>query len=296
MSNESTGPWTVLKLLDWTKKYFAEADVDEPRLCAEVLLAHVLGYRRIELYTRFDYTPAPEQLTAYRRLVKRAADHEPTAYLVGSREFYSLKFKVTGDVLIPRPETEQLVAEAEAHLKTLKRPGLMWDICTGSGCVAIATALQVDDLHVLATDICPQAVALAQANAEAHNVTSRLRCGVADLAEVPDDCSDFRGRKFDVITANPPYVADGDTLAESVEHEPHAALYAGADGLDCIRKLLPQVPPLLQAGGIFVMEFGQGQQDPIGALIAEIDQFAEPRILKDHQGIERTIVVPRVGS
>ena len=292
MSNESTGPWTVLKLLDWTKKYFAEAGVDEPRLCAEVLLAHVLGCRRIELYTRFDYTPDPEQLAAYRQLVKRAADHEPTAYLVGSREFYSLKFKVTPDVLIPRGETEQLVAEAEAHLKTLKRTGLMWDICTGSGCVAIAAAVQVDDLHVLATDICPQAVALAQANAEAHNVTSRLRCGASDLAELPDNCRDLTDRKFDVITANPPYVADGDTVGESVKHEPRAALYAGADGLDCIRKLLPQIPPLLQGGGIFVMEFGLGQQDAIAALIAEIDQFAEPRILKDHQGIERTVVVP----
>ena len=291
MSDESAVPWTVLRLLEWTKKYFADADVDEPRLCAEVLLAHVLGCRRIELYTRFDYTPDPEQLTAYRQLVKRAVDHEPTAYLVGSREFYSLKFKVTPDVLIPRPETEQLVAEAETHLKTLKRPGLMWDVCTGSGCVAIATALQVDDVHVLATDICPRAVALARVNAEAHNVTSRLRCGVADLASLPDDCGDLTGSKFDVITANPPYVADGDVVAESVKHEPHAALYAGGDGLDCIRKLLPQVPPLLQAGGIFVMEFGLGQQDRIADLIAKIDQFAEPRILKDHQGIQRTAVV-----
>jgi len=293
MSNESERSWTVLKLLEWTKKYFAEADVDEPRLCAEVLLAHVLGCQRIELYTRFDYTPVPEQLAAYRRLVKRAADHEPTAYLVGSREFYSLKFKVTPDVLIPRPETEQLVAEAEAHLKTLKRPGLMWDICTGSGCVAIATARQVDDLHVLATDICPRAVALARANAEAHNVTSRLRCGKADLAEIPADCDDLHSRKFDVITANPPYVANGETVGKSVEHEPRAALYAGPDGLDCIRKLLPQAPPLLQTGGVFVMEFGMGQQDSIAALIAEIDQFTEPRILKDHQGIERTVVASR---
>ena len=293
MSNESTGPWTVLKLLEWTKKYFAEADIDEPRLCAEVLLAHVLDRQRIELYTRFDHTPTPEQLAAYRQLVKRAVDHEPTAYLVGSREFYSLKFKVTPDVLIPRPETEQLVAEAEAHLKTLKRPGLMWDICTGSGCVAIATAVQVNDLHVLATDICPQAVALAQANAEAHSVTSRLRCRKADLAEIPDDCGDLNDRKFDVITANPPYVADGDTIAESVKHEPRAALYAGSDGLDCIRRLLPQIPPLLQPGGIFVMEFGRGRQDPIAGIIAEIDQFAEPRILKDHQGIQRTVVAAR---
>jgi len=293
MSDESGRPWTVLKLLDWTKKYFAEAKVDEPRLCAEVLLAHVLDCRRIELYTRFDYAPNSKQLAAYRKLVKRASEHEPTAYLVGYREFYSLKFKVTPDVLIPRPETEQLVAEAEAHLKTLKRPGFMWDICTGSGCVAIATAVQVNDLHVLATDICTQAVALVRANAQAHNVTSRLCCRVADLAGLPDDCGDLTAQKFDVITANPPYVADGDTVGESVKHEPPTALYAGADGLDCIRKLLPQIPPLLQGGGIFVMEFGLGQQDAIAALIAEIDQFDQPRILKDHHGVQRTAVAAR---
>ena len=294
MSNDSTAPWTVLRLLEWTKKYFAESDVDQPRLCAEVLLASVLGCQRIELYTRFDYSPDPEQLTAYRQLVKRASDHEPTAYLVGEREFYSLKLKVTSDVLIPRPETEQLVAEAEAHLKTLGRPGLMWDICTGSGCVAVATAVQVSDVHVLASDICPKAVAVAQSNIETHKLTDRVRCGLADLASIPDNCGDLAGKQFDVITANPPYVSDGDTVARSVEHEPRAALFSGSDGLDCIRKLLPQIPPLLQTGGVFVMEFGLGQHDAITALIAGIDQFGHPEIGKDHQGIERTIVVPRV--
>jgi release factor glutamine methyltransferase len=294
MSNESTPAWTVLRLLEWTKKYFAEADVDQPRLCAEVLLAHVLGCERIELYTRFNYSPNPEELASYRQLVKRASEHEPTAYLVGAREFYSLKFKVTNDVLIPRPETEQLVAEAEAHLKTLGRPGLMWDICTGSGCVAIAAAIQVSDLHVLASDLCPKAVALAQTNIESHKLTDRVQCGVSDLANIPENCSDLRGRQFDVITANPPYVADGDTVGASVEHEPPAALYSGADGLDCIKKLLPQIPPLLQIGGVFVMEFGIGQHEAIGAAIAGIEQFGRPEVGKDHQAIERTVVVRRV--
>jgi len=293
MSNESTGPWTVLKLLEWTKEYFTNADVDQPRLCAEVLLGHVLGCQRIELYTRFDYTPDPNELTAYRQLVKRAAGHEPTAYLVGSREFYSLKFKVTADVLIPRPESEQLVAEAEAHLKGLDRPGLMWDICTGSGCVAIASALQVEDANVIATDICPKAVEVAQANIEAHNLTDRVRCGVADLATIPAECNDPAGRKFDVITANPPYVGQDDDVDASVKHEPPAALYSGPDGLDCIRKLLPQIPPLLRLGGVFVMEFGIGQHETICDLVAELDQFEQPKILKDHQDIERTIVVRR---
>ena len=280
-------------MLEWTRKYFTEAQVDQPRLCAEVLLARVLGCERIELYTRFDYSPNPEELANYRQLVKRASQHEPTAYLVGSREFYSIKFKVTGDVLIPRPETEQLVAEAEAHLKTLGRPGLMWDICTGSGCVAVATAVQVDDVRVLASDICPKAVAVAKENIETHGLGGRISCGVSDMATVPDGCEEFGGKTFDVITANPPYVAEGDQVGASVRHEPRGALYSGDAGLDCIRKLLPQIPPFLSGGGLFVMEFGQGQQDPIVAILAEIGQFAQPRILKDHQGIARTVVVSR---
>lgn len=284
----------MLRLLEWTRKYFAEAQVDQPRLCAEVLLGRVLGCERIELYTRFDYCPNPDQLSEYRQLVKRAAAHEPTAYLVGSREFYSIKFKVTGDVLIPRPETEQLVAEAEAHLKTLGRPGLMWDVCTGSGCVAVAAAIQVDDLRVLASDICPKAIEVAGENIEAHNLADRVSCGVSDLASIPDNCAEFSGKLFDVITANPPYVADDDEVGASVTHEPHRALYSGRDGLDCIRKLLPQIPPLLNEGGVLAMEFGIGQHDAIGALIGETDGFDEPQILTDHQDIERTVVVRRI--
>ncbi|MBT3198897.1 MAG: peptide chain release factor N(5)-glutamine methyltransferase [Phycisphaerales bacterium] len=296
MSNESTGAWTVLKLLEWTKKYFADAEVDQPRLCAEVLLAHTLKCQRIELYTRFDYTPSPDELTNYRQSVKRASQHEPTAYLVGSREFYSVQFKVTKDVLIPRPETEQLVAEAEAHLKTLDRPGLMWDICTGSGCVAIATALQVSNVTVLASDICPQAVAVAQTNAETHSVADRVSCGVADLVNIPENCPDFQDRQFDVITVNPPYVGDNDPIGVSVKHEPPAALFSGPDGLNCIRKLLPQIPQMLLPGGMFALEFGAEQHQAIIALIADIDQFDTPIILKDHQDIERTITVRRIAQ
>ena len=160
MGSENTGSWTVLKLLNWTTEHFTRNQLDSSRLCAEILLAHVLRCQRIELYTRFDYSPTPEELASYRDLVKRAAGHEPVAYLVGQKEFYSLKFKVNSDVLVPRPETEILVAEAAGHLKTLGRPGLAWDICTGSGCVAVTLASQVKDAHVLATDISPQAVAV----------------------------------------------------------------------------------------------------------------------------------------
>lgn len=291
MADEPTAPWTILKLLDWTKRYLAKAQIDEPRLSAEVLLAHALGCERIGLYTRFDQQPPPSVLEAYRKMVKQAADHEPVAYLVGWREFYSLRFKVTRDVLVPRPETEQLVRQAVLHLKSLGRSGLMWDICTGSGCVAVATASQVPDLMVLATDISPAAVAMADENARALGVGSRVRCRVTDLASLGEDCADLKD--FDVITANPPYVAQGDWVSASVAHEPPIALQAGKDGLDCIRRLVPQVGIHLRSGGRLAVEFGRGQTEAICDLLAATGQFDPPHILPDHQDIERTAVATR---
>jgi len=291
MANESAGTWTVLKLLKWTGLYLADARIDEPRLCAEMLLAQVLGCRRIELYTRFDHQPSPDQLAAFRELVKRARRHEPVAYLVGWREFYSLRFKVTPDVLVPRPETEQLVDEAISHFKSAGRGGLMWDICTGSGCVAVAAAVRIPGLSVLASDISPEAVAVATENAEAHGMSRRVRCRTSDLAALPGDCA--KTAQFDVITANPPYVADADEVAEEVKREPRIALYAGADGLDAIRRLVAQVGAHLGPGGLFAMEFGSGQAGAVRDLLVATGQFAEPRILTDHRGIERTAAAVR---
>jgi len=166
---ETDQSWTVLRLISWTKDYFAKGGIEDARLAAEVLLAHVLECKRIDLYARFEHEPGPDQLAAYRELVARAGKHEPAAYLVGHKEFYSLEFKVTPDVLIPRPETEMLVSEAIAHVKQLSRPGRVWDVCTGSGCVAVAIATQVKDAEVLATDISPTAIEVA-----AENVAARL--------------------------------------------------------------------------------------------------------------------------
>lgn len=289
MTANSPGPWTVLRLLNWTKDYFARGRLDEPRLSAEILLSHVLVCKRIDLYTRFDYQPSPEELRGYRQLVSRAIQHEPVAYIVGWKEFYSLRLKVTPDVLVPRSETEILVAEAVAHLRELKRQGLMWDICTGSGCVAIAVAANVPNVSVLATDVSKKAVAAAAENTAAHELTSRVRCRVADLLWLPDDCSDMKD--FDVITANPPYVADNEMISQTVKHEPPGAVRGGPDGLDFIRLIVRDAPRFLGPAGALIMEFGFAQADGVRNCIGETDRFAEPRTLTDHQGIERSVVV-----
>lgn len=280
-------PWTVLRLLEWTESFFRRAEVDSPRLCAEVLLAHVLGCQRIMLYTRFDYVPAAQQLTEYRDLVKRAGEHQPVAYLVGHREFYSLRFKVDPNVLVPRPETEQLVSDAVEFLKN--RPGepKMWDICTGSGCIAISTAVMVKNLQVLASDICEKAVEIARQNAENNNVASRVSVVQADMLDLPADC-ELTG-PFDVITVNPPYVGHDDPVGAETKYEPRGALYAGSDGMECINRLIPAVGDFLVDGGLFLMEFGQGQADKVYDLLNQTGQFYDIKISKDFQGIERAV-------
>lgn len=291
MASPAAEPWTVLRLLNWTKDHFAQAGIPEARLTAEMLLAHALSCRRIDLYARFDYQPTPTQLDVFRDLVKRARAHEPPAYLVGLKEFYSLPMKVTPDVLIPRPETELLADQAIAHLRKLARPGRMWDACTGSGCVAIAAAANVKHAMVLASDISPQAVAVAGENAAANKVADRVRCRPADLLSLPEDCRDLA--PFDAITANPPYIAENDPVGESVKHEPALALRGGKDGLDFIRKLIPQVPEHLAAGGVFAMEFGYQQSEAVWDLIRGEKQLIEPKLLQDHQGIPRVIVAKK---
>ena len=291
MSNDAEQQWSVLKLLDWTKEFFARSGVDAPRLAAEVLLAHTLGCQRIELYARFDQTPDDAQRAAFRELVRRAAEHQPIAYLVGYKEFYSLRMKVTPDVLVPRSETEMLVSEAVAHLRPLQRNTSAWDVCTGSGCVAVAMANQVETARVLATDISAPAVAVAAENAAAHGVADRVECRVADLLLLPDDCAEMS--PFDVITANPPYVADGDEVADCVRHEPAAALFAGKDGLDFLRPIIADAPKFLRHRGALILEFGLGQADAVRDMVTSGKAFAEPKILRDHQQIERCAIATR---
>ncbi len=290
-SPQQAEQWTVLRLLNWTKDFFERSGMDSPRLAAEVLLSHCIGCERIELYARFDYQPGPDQLKTYRQWVKRAGEHEPVAYLVGLKEFYSLKFTVTPDVLIPRPETEMLVSEAISHLKQLNSAAKVWDVCTGSGCVGIAIASQVNSASVLATDISAEAIAVAKRNAEAHGLTGRVHCLVADLLDLPDD-SPLSG-PFDVITANPPYVAENDEVAPEVKHEPQLALIASDGGMACIRRIISSAGELIKPGGLLAMEFGYSQASDVRDLIVATGQFAEPLILRDHQEIERAAIAIR---
>src|SRR5262245_28739855 len=170
-ANTSTEPWTVARLLAWTRDYFVQRSIESPRLCAEILLADALGCPRLELYTRHDALPDSGVLERFRDNVREAGRGKPIAYLIGYREFFSLRFAVTPDVLIPRPETEVLVERVISLLKPLERSGKsLLDVGTGSGCIAIALARNLGDLSIRASDVSAAALSVARQNAAALGV------------------------------------------------------------------------------------------------------------------------------
>jgi release factor glutamine methyltransferase len=278
--------WTVGRVLEWTKQYLKQHGSDSPRLDAEVLLAHARRCQRIKLYTDFT-EPLPDDVrAAMRELVKRRAAAEPVAYLVGHREFFSLDFQVTRDVLIPRPETETLVLEVIERAKSLPSPRIL-DIGTGSGCIAISLATQLPTAAVTAVDICQPALRVAQENAERHNVTDRMRFLLGDLfAPVPP------GETFDFIVSNPPYVAteEWDALPPDVrQHEPRSALDAGPGGLAVLSRLVADGPPFLNPGGWLFLEFSPEQADPLHAIATDRPEFDEAHVIKDLAGKARVL-------
>jgi len=283
--------WTIGKLLGWTKTHFESRGVDEPRLSAEILLAHVLGCRRIDLYARFEHAPTEEERAKLRELVRAAAEHQPIAYLVGHKEFYSLDFVVTPDVLIPRPETELLVEQALAWCQSHSRDRHdLLDVGTGSGCIAIAICKRRPSIHAVASDISEVALKIASENIRRHELTERVRVVQADWLVLPKDVVPPGG--FDVIVSNPPYIteADRDELPENVRgYEPAVALFGGQDGLELFRRIANDAPRNLKPGGLLLMEIGLGQTDAIESLMTAQGRFELTGRYRDANGIERAL-------
>jgi release factor glutamine methyltransferase len=273
--------WTPLKLLSWTQSFFAGKGVDAPRLTAEVLLAHALSCDRVRLYLDFDKPLGDPELGRFRELVRRRAEGEPTAYLLGGREFYGRPFAVDARVLVPRPETELVL---EAALAALPLGGAALDLCTGSGILGISLALERPGSRVVATDLSADALAVARANADALGAAVELRQG--DLwAAVPASL------RFDVIVSNPPYVPRGelDTLSREVRREPRLALDGGADGADLLRRIVAGAASRLSPGGTLVLEMHESHQELLPRLCREAGlERAEARM--DLAGLPRYTV------
>ena len=271
--------WTIRKVLAWTTQHFEKRHVDSPRLTAEVLLAHVLKLSRVRLYVDLDRPLEKTELATYRGLIERRCAGEPTQYLTGVREFYNRPFKVDPRVLIPRPETELLV-EAALHALPKDGPGRALDVCTGSGCIAISLAAERPQSTVVATDISPDACALARENATALGVADRVQVLEGSLyTPLPPE------ERFDVVVSNPPYVSTGELagLSPEVKREPRLALDGGPDGLAVIRHVIEGALGVLKPGGLLAFEIGETQ----GAAVQGLLQAAGYEGVRVERDLER---------
>lgn len=272
--------WTTLKVLNWTKSYLAEKGVENARLEAEWMLCAALGLDRVGLYVNFDKPLTPAELAACREMVARRARREPLQYILGTQEFMGLDFEVTPAVLIPRHDTEVLVAEAVRRMPDARTA---LDIGVGSGCIAVALARSMPQTEVWGVERSSEALALAQKNTIKHGV--RITLFEGSLFEP------FKDQKFDLIVSNPPYIPTGDleTLQPEVrDYEPRGALDGGADGLDFYRLIVPAAPEHLNPGGWFMVEIGIGQEADV-LFLFETAGFRELFTAKDTNGIERVV-------
>jgi release factor glutamine methyltransferase len=231
---------------------------------AEFLLIEQLGINRAQLFLNPDRELTEEEESSYWQSIRRRAAGEPVQYIIGQQEFYGLNFYVTPAVLIPRPETEHLV---ESVLEAMPRDKFLQilDVGTGSGILAVTLALHLPHTKITAVDISADAIAVARRNAEAHNVANRIRFIESDLlAALPTEL-------FDAIVSNPPYIPESDrsSLHPQVrDHEPATALFAGSEGLDIYRRLIPQAHAALKSNGLLALEIGYGQRNAIASLLA----------------------------
>jgi len=279
-------PPALLEVLKKATSWLGERGFESPRLDAEVLLAHGLGIRRLDLYLQHDRPLSDDELARLRGLVQERAKGTPVAYLTGVREFYALPFAVTRDVLVPRPETEGLVELAVEVLRPLPAPRFV-DIGTGSGCIAVAVLHALPAAHGIATDLSAAALAVATANAARHGVTARFTAMEGSLLAPLRSTDDF-GR-LDAVLSNPPYVVRGDPTLEArvAAHEPALALYVpGLDPLELAGALAREALEALAPGGLLAIEIGAGSGPAAEALLGELG-YVDVSVRPDGAGIPR---------
>jgi len=304
-----TETWTVGRLLEWTTDYLKQHGAESPRLDAEVLLAECRSCQRIELYTAFNEPVDDEPRARFRELVRERATGVPVAYLVGRREFYSLPFRVSRDVLIPRPETEFLVirllelagaregrnrpsgSDGDGRNDDVARRSTICDVGTGSGIVAVCAAVHLPGCRVVAVDVSPAALEVAASNASDHGVSAAIEFLESDLlAGVPHD------QRFDFVVSNPPYVttAEMEGLPPDVRlHEPRLALEAGPKGTEVIARLVPQAADRLKPGGWLLLEISPMIEAAVRSLIEHDGRFELGPTIKDLAGFARVVQARR---
>ncbi|MBU3678445.1 MAG: peptide chain release factor N(5)-glutamine methyltransferase [Candidatus Kapabacteria bacterium] len=281
--------WTVRDLVNWGKEFFTSKGIDEARLTIELMVCSVLSIRRIELYTDHDRPLTKEELARLRAMVQRRVKHEPLQYIIGTADFYGRSFEVNPSVLIPRPETEILVDLVLRHARSSARPMYCLDIGTGSGIIPVTVAAEIPETTWTCMDISEPALSCAHSNALRHGVGDRLMFVDGSFLELLP-----AGAPWDIITMNPPYIAESDIAElqpEVRDYEPEQALTDHADGLTFYRRFADVLGDALAPDGRGFLEIGHGQARDVVSILESAGARCEVRA--DLAGIERTVIVSR---
>jgi release factor glutamine methyltransferase len=299
---------TIVQTLIAATEQLSHAHIENPRLEAEILLANLLGKKRVWLHLHPEFLLEDSVREQYMALVSRRALHEPTAYILGRREFWSLPFRVTRDTLIPRPETELIVELALALVKQERwyRPFIL-DLGTGCGVLAITLACEIPEATLVATDLSFNALTVARQNAERHGVESRVSLVQADWISPfrscetgiypPEKAVAGANRGFHLVVSNPPYVANKDRriLAKVIiNNEPERSLFSGKDGLEDIEKLIKAAPQVLRKEAWFICEIGYDQGKQAIQMTEDTAAYKCVEIKKDLSGKDRVLMAKKV--
>ena len=285
-----TKRWTVVELIGWTAEYLGGKNVHNARLNAELLLAGVLGLKRLDLYLQFDRPLRPEELAEFKERLRRRAKREPLQYIDGTAAFRDLVLRVDPRVLIPRPETEVLVQEVLDWARP-RNDLVAVDVGTGSGAIALALATEGPFSRIVATDAQADALDAARENHAHAAPDAPVEFRLGDLL------APVRGEAFDVVVSNPPYVGSEEAASldpEVRDWEPATALFAGVGGLDVIRRLVPQAAEALKPGGLLALEIGAAQGAAVRGIIEETNAFGAPRVRPDLAGRDRFVLAERL--
>ena len=289
---ETKSVWTIMKILNWTKQYFADKGVENPRLDAEILLCAVLKCERINLYIDFERPLDESELAQFKQMVIRRAQGEPLAYILGEKAFMRNTFKVNKYTLVPRPETELLVEHLVRICEQINQEAKILDIGTGSGAIIVSLLDYLPQAKGVGVDISVGALKVAKENAVNIGVSSRAAFLHSDLfTAIPDE------KKFDIIVSNPPYIPAKDisSLAKDVQNEPHSALDGGEDGLDFYRKITAEASLHIAEDGLLAFEIGINQSEAVSGLCRE-NGFTAVAVGKDYAGIDRMVFAAKEGG
>lgn len=276
-----TEPWTIKRLLSWSTTFLQDRDAPSPRLDAQILLGHVTGLDKVQLYVQFERPLSSGELQVFKDLLKRRAAGEPVAYILGKKEFYGRDFSVGPGVLVPRPETEHLIDAVLAHVAAagVEVPRIV-DVGTGSGAIAVTLACELEAAVVVGVDISAAALDFARINAVAHDVRDRVKLAAGDLL-LPIRSAGT----VDVVASNPPYLDDALMASLPItvrDFEPRGALYGGADGTDLIARLAEDALRVLKPGGLLVVETAGPPQCAQVAAMFEASGYVDVRVIDDY--------------